>query len=150
MRLCFTSFKVYTGYLCDDFYNSSLSIQFLNYPTCHLFVFCFEDCQGFFFFTSLFHWPMDTFKGEQLNRVMYLFLAKHPQQWTKEEVAVWLRWCGEEYSIDAVPADKFDMNGKKHFVFNSANFKMDIVIFPLFVVEWFLWKYFWYRMISLS
>ncbi|XP_055997335.1 transcription factor ETV7-like isoform X6 [Ostrea edulis] len=49
-------------------------------------------------------------------------LAKHPQQWTKEEVAVWLRWCGEEYSIDAVPADKFDMNGKALCLLKRSDF----------------------------
>ena len=47
-----------------------------------------------------------------MTAVMHLISAKHPQQWTKDDVAVWLRWCGEEYSIEAVPADKFDMNGR--------------------------------------
>ncbi|XP_078330936.1 transcription factor ETV7-like isoform X3 [Crassostrea virginica] len=49
-------------------------------------------------------------------------LAKHPQQWTKDEVAVWLRWCGEEYSIEAVPADKFDMNGKALCLLKRSDF----------------------------
>ncbi|XP_062580208.1 transcription factor ETV7-like isoform X3 [Saccostrea cucullata] len=49
-------------------------------------------------------------------------LAKHPQQWTKEEVAAWLRWCGEEYSIEAVPADKFDMNGKALCLLKRSDF----------------------------
>lgn len=48
--------------------------------------------------------------------MVILVVAKHPQQWTKEEVAAWLRWCGEEYSIETVPADKFDMNGKDNTV----------------------------------
>lgn len=48
--------------------------------------------------------------------MVILVVAKHPQQWTKEEVAAWLRWCGEEYSIETVPADKFDMNGKGNTV----------------------------------
>lgn len=48
--------------------------------------------------------------------MVLLVVAKHPQLWTKEEVSVWLRWCGEEYSIETVPADKFDMNGKGHSV----------------------------------
>ncbi|XP_021351396.1 transcription factor ETV6-like isoform X2 [Mizuhopecten yessoensis] len=39
-------------------------------------------------------------------------LAKHPQQWSKHEVGVWLKWCSEEYSIDHIPPDKIDMNGK--------------------------------------
>lgn len=49
-------------------------------------------------------------------------LAKHPQQWTKEEVAAWLRWCGEEYSIETVPADKFDMNGKALCLLKRSDF----------------------------
>ncbi|XP_055997345.1 transcription factor ETV7-like isoform X20 [Ostrea edulis] len=58
-----------------------------------------------------------------LNEVVFhVIQAKHPQQWTKEEVAVWLRWCGEEYSIDAVPADKFDMNGKALCLLKRSDF----------------------------
>lgn len=51
--------------------------------------------------------------------MVILVVAKHPQQWTKEEVAAWLRWCGEEYSIETVPADKFDMNGKDTFLLSK-------------------------------
>ena len=40
-----------------------------------------------------------------------IFAAKHPRQWTKEEVGVWLRWCTEEFSIEAINPDKFDLNG---------------------------------------
>ncbi|KAL3842518.1 hypothetical protein ACJMK2_020522, partial [Sinanodonta woodiana] len=35
---------------------------------------------------------------------------KHPQRWTKDEVGVWLTWCSEEYAIETVSAEKFDMN----------------------------------------
>jgi hypothetical protein len=46
-----------------------------------------------------------------------IFTAKHPQQWTKHEVGVWLKWCSEEYCIEPIPPDKIDMNGKKTALF---------------------------------
>lgn len=42
----------------------------------------------------------------------YIISAKHPNCWTKDEVGVWLRWCTEEYSIEPVPPEKFDLNGQ--------------------------------------
>lgn len=49
-------------------------------------------------------------------------LAKHPQRWTKDEVRVWLRWCSEEFSIETVPPDKFDMNGKAICLLSRSDF----------------------------
>lgn len=49
-------------------------------------------------------------------------LAKHPQTWTKEEIAVWLRWCSEEYSIEAIPPEKFDLNGKALCLLSRSDF----------------------------
>ncbi|WAR02185.1 ELF5-like protein [Mya arenaria] len=49
-------------------------------------------------------------------------LAKHPQIWSKSEVAVWLRWCTEEYSIEPVPPEHFDLNGKALCLLTKADF----------------------------
>ena len=47
-----------------------------------------------------------------LSSECIFLLAKHPQNWTKDEVGAWLRWCSEEFCIDSVPPEKFDMNGR--------------------------------------
>ncbi|XP_060587824.1 uncharacterized protein LOC132743301 isoform X2 [Ruditapes philippinarum] len=49
-------------------------------------------------------------------------LAKHPQTWTKEEIGAWLSWCTEEYSIEPIPSDKFDLNGKALCLLSRSDF----------------------------
>lgn len=89
-----TSLLVLTQYLFFIFFFSNRCIfRALKWIYIKLFVFTLSFCH-----------------------MVILVVAKHPQQWTKEEVAAWLRWCGEEYSIETVPADKFDMNGKDNTV----------------------------------
>ncbi|KAL4224995.1 ETS variant 7 [Mactra antiquata] len=53
-----------------------------------------------------------SFPWQRCTTVQPSSLAKHPETWTKEEVGVWLRWCSEEYSIEPVPQNKFDLNGR--------------------------------------
>ncbi|XP_031555183.1 transcription factor ETV6-like isoform X2 [Actinia tenebrosa] len=40
------------------------------------------------------------------------FPAADPRLWTREDVARWLRWMSEAYSLDNVKPDRFEMNGK--------------------------------------
>ncbi|XP_053384034.1 uncharacterized protein LOC123535753 isoform X2 [Mercenaria mercenaria] len=49
-------------------------------------------------------------------------LAKHPQTWSKEEIGAWLRWCTEEYSIEPIPPEKFDLNGKALCLLSRSDF----------------------------
>ncbi|XP_052271597.1 transcription factor ETV6-like isoform X2 [Dreissena polymorpha] len=49
-------------------------------------------------------------------------LATHPQSWTKGEVTAWLRWCTEEYSIEPIPPEKFDLNGKALCLLTKTDF----------------------------
>ncbi|XP_055958048.1 transcription factor ETV6 isoform X2 [Patella vulgata] len=48
-------------------------------------------------------------------------LTRHPQTWTKEDVRVWLNWCAQEYAIEPVSPDKFDMNGKALCLLNRKD-----------------------------
>ncbi|XP_033752821.1 transcription factor ETV6-like isoform X2 [Pecten maximus] len=57
-------------------------------------------------------WQQTVYQPVATPLVLPASLAKHPQQWSKHEVGVWLKWCSEEYSIDHIPPDKVDMNGK--------------------------------------
>ncbi|XP_060068283.1 transcription factor ETV6-like isoform X2 [Ylistrum balloti] len=57
-------------------------------------------------------WQQTVYQPVAQTLVLPASLAKHPQQWSKHEVGTWLRWCSEEYSIDNIPPDKIDMNGK--------------------------------------
>ncbi|XP_069132050.1 transcription factor ETV7-like isoform X5 [Argopecten irradians] len=57
-------------------------------------------------------WQQTVYQPVAQPVVLPASLAKHPQQWSKHEVGVWLKWCSEEYSIDHIPPDKIDMNGK--------------------------------------
>ncbi|KAK3585429.1 hypothetical protein CHS0354_020146 [Potamilus streckersoni] len=60
--------------------------------------------------------------GPQTIPVLPASLAKHPQRWTKDEVGVWLTWCSEEYAIETVSAEKFDMNGKALCLLSRSDF----------------------------
>lgn len=39
-------------------------------------------------------------------------LTKPPHQWSKEEVGAWLAWCTEEFSINCISPETFNMNGR--------------------------------------
>ncbi|KAK7099185.1 ets DNA-binding protein pokkuri-like isoform X2 [Littorina saxatilis] len=39
-------------------------------------------------------------------------LARSPYLWTKEHVRAWLEFCSDDFSIEHIRPDKFDMNGK--------------------------------------
>jgi hypothetical protein len=42
----------------------------------------------------------------------YDFNNKHPEKWNKMDVKQWLKWCSQEYALNDIPFDKFEMNGK--------------------------------------
>lgn len=54
--------------------------------------------------------------------VMPANLTKPPNQWSKEEVAAWLAWCAEEFSIDSVSPERFNMNGRAVCLLNRDDF----------------------------
>ncbi|KAK7480431.1 hypothetical protein BaRGS_00028350 [Batillaria attramentaria] len=39
-------------------------------------------------------------------------LARSPYQWSKDDVRSWLEFCSDDFSIEHVRPEKFDMNGK--------------------------------------
>ncbi|CAE1250944.1 ETV6_7 [Acanthosepion pharaonis] len=54
--------------------------------------------------------------------VMPANLTKPPNQWSKEEVGAWLAWCAEEFSIDSVSPERFNMNGRAVCLLNRDDF----------------------------
>lgn len=63
-----------------------------------------------------------SFPWQRCSPVLPASLAKYPQTWTKEEVGVWLRWCADEYSIEPVQSEKFDLNGKALCLLSRSDF----------------------------
>ena len=57
----------------------------------------------------------------------HFVLAKHPVQWSKHEVAVWLKWCSEEYSIEPIPPDRVDMNGRPLLCYKILSFFLTVL-----------------------
>ncbi|XP_063401378.1 transcription factor ETV6-like isoform X2 [Mytilus trossulus] len=72
-------------------------------------------------------WPSTIYQPPQLScngqqTVLPASLAKHPQQWTKHEVGVWLKWCSDEFCIEPIPPDRIDMNGKALCLLKRSDF----------------------------
>ncbi|XP_078719889.1 transcription factor ETV6-like isoform X1 [Lampetra fluviatilis] len=52
-----------------------------------------------------------------------LNLAAHPFMWSKVDVAQWLRWAEEEFSLRAVDSGQFEMNGKALCLLTKDDFR---------------------------
>lgn len=71
-------------------------------------------------------WPSTIYQQPLSNStqppVLPASLGKHPQQWTKHEVGVWLKWCSEEFCIEQILPDRIDMNGKALCLLKRSDF----------------------------
>ncbi|XP_075925576.1 uncharacterized protein LOC116945628 isoform X3 [Petromyzon marinus] len=59
---------------------------------------------------------------EEAGRIP-LNLAAHPFVWSKDDVAQWLRWAEEEFSLRAVDSGQFEMNGKALCLLTKDDFR---------------------------
>uniref|UniRef100_S4RGR3 Transcription factor ETV6 n=1 Tax=Petromyzon marinus TaxID=7757 RepID=S4RGR3_PETMA len=66
--------------------------------------------------------PRLSMAPEEAGRIP-LNLAAHPFVWSKDDVAQWLRWAEEEFSLRAVDSGQFEMNGKALCLLTKDDFR---------------------------
>ncbi|CAN7986518.1 unnamed protein product [Ixodes hexagonus] len=68
-------------------------------------------------------WPLSMTLGEVAeDTLLPTGLGNDPRQWSKHNVAMWLEWCTEQFSLLPTDADNFHMNGKALCLLSKADF----------------------------